>query len=243
MKEKKLLYIWEPIYNKITIVTKDYFKELIGNKKSISSYIANAIKKETYLPKLNCYISKEPLTVSEKRKRIAKLKFKNEIWKESNLSGLFISNEGRFRRKTLTGYTYTFPYLRKNHMTIKYQSNEYVVKRLVYQTFIGILENHERIYSKNGIKEDFRPSNLKKVSMTELGKLTGYKSKSKGIVHVSKEGKLIREFKSTREAERITLYNRQTINESCNNARKNYHSLGYRAFLWSDEYYNNVKEN
>ena len=38
-----------------------------------------------------------------KRKRIAKLKFKNEIWKESNLSGLFISNEGRFRRKTLTG--------------------------------------------------------------------------------------------------------------------------------------------
>ena len=28
--------------------------------------------------------------------------------------------------------------------------------------------------------------------MTELGKLTGYKSKSKGIVHVSKEGKLIR---------------------------------------------------
>ena len=46
-------------------------------------------------------------------------------------------------------------------MTIKYQSNEYVVKRLVYQTFIGILENHERIYSKNGIKEDFRPSNLK----------------------------------------------------------------------------------
>ena len=64
-------------------------------------------------------------------------------------------------------------------MTIKYQSNEYVVKRLVYQTFIGILENHERIYSKNGIKEDFRPSNLKKVSMTELGKLTGYKSKVK----------------------------------------------------------------
>ena len=128
-------------------------------------------------------------------------------------------------------------------MTIKYQSKEYVVKRLVYQTFIGILGNDERIYSKNGIKEDFRPSNLKKVSMTELGKLTGYKSKSKGIVHVSKEGKLIREFKSTREAERITLYNRQTINESCNNARKNYHSLGYRAFLWSDEYYNNVKEN
>ena len=59
MKEKKLLYIWEPIYNKTTIVTKDYFKELIGNKKSISSYIANAIKKETYLPKLNCYISKD----------------------------------------------------------------------------------------------------------------------------------------------------------------------------------------
>lgn len=88
-----------------------------------------------------------------KRKRIAKLKFKNEIWKESNLSGLFISNEGRFRRKTLTGYTYTFPYLRKNHMTIKYQSNEYVVKRLVYQTFIGILENHERIYSKMELKK------------------------------------------------------------------------------------------
>ncbi|WP_236581143.1 hypothetical protein [Staphylococcus epidermidis] len=109
MKETKLLYIWEPIYNKTTIVTKDYFKDLVGNKKSISSYIVNAIKKETYLPKLNCYISKEPLTVSEKRKRIAKLKFKNEIWKESNLSGLFISNEGRFRRKTLTGYIYTFP--------------------------------------------------------------------------------------------------------------------------------------
>ena len=38
-------------------------------------------------------------------------------------------------------------------MTIKYQSNEYVVKRLVYQTFIGILENHERIYSKMELKK------------------------------------------------------------------------------------------
>ena len=59
MKEKKLLYIWEPIYNKTTIVTKDYFKELIGNKKSISSYIANAIKKETYLPLLKLTQLKE----------------------------------------------------------------------------------------------------------------------------------------------------------------------------------------
>ena len=49
--------------------------------------------------------------------------------------------------------------------------------------------------------------------MTELGKLTGYKSKSKGIVHVSKEGKLIREFKSTREAERITyITDKQLMN-------------------------------
>ena len=46
MKETKLLYIWEPIYNKTTIVTKDYFKDLVGNKKSISSYIVNAIKRE-----------------------------------------------------------------------------------------------------------------------------------------------------------------------------------------------------
>ena len=38
-------------------------------------------------------------------------------------------------------------------MTIKYQSKEYVVKRLVYQTFIGILENDERIYSKMELKK------------------------------------------------------------------------------------------
>lgn len=234
---RKPLYMWEPIFNKLTEITTEYANDVLNvDPTAVTKYVNN----QNYQERIKCFFTRHPLTVAEKRKLIQKLEFKNEYWREC-LPGLFVSNEGRFKGRTKTGYTSYLPYLNKNLMVIKYKKKEYNVKRIVYKAFYGNLSDVEVVHSKNGIKQDFRPDNLIKLTKEEAGKKTGYKAKRKGIVFVDEHGALLNEFKSTRDAERVTLYNRQTINECCKDKRKCYYSIGYRAFMWADDYYGTAR--
>ncbi|MCJ1656710.1 HNH endonuclease [Staphylococcus sp. NRL 18/288] len=235
MAKQLPVYMWEPLFNRLTRISTEYAHKVLGVSPSmLTRYVNN----QTYNRKLQCYFVRNELSVKEKRQLIQKLELPNEIWRETKLEGLYASDYARFKAKTKTGYRYYFVFNQKGYPNIKYKGKHYRANRLVYEAFYGHLNKDEVVYSKNGFKYDVRASNLAKTTREELGGITGHKGKRKGIVFVSEKGELLDEFKSTRQAEAITLYNRQTINDCCNNSRNAYHTIGYRAFMWADEFYN-----
>lgn len=237
MGQELPVYMWEPLFNRLTRISTEYAHTVLGVSPSM---LTRYIQTQTYNKKLECYFTRYELSVKEKRRLIEKLELPNEIWRETKLEGLYVSDYARFKAKTKTGYHYYFTFNQKGYPNIKYKGKHYRANRLIYETFYGKLGANEVVHAQNGLKYDVRASNLVKTSREELGRLTGHKSKRRGIVFIGEKGELLNEFKSTRQAEAITLYNRQTIDACCNNSRQAYHSIGYRAFMWADEYYNEV---
>lgn len=233
MAKKLPVYMWEPLFNRLTRISTEYAHKVLG---IIPSSLTRYIQNRTYNQKLECYFIREPLSVKEKRQLIQQIEIPNEVWRETRLEGLYVSDHARFRAKTNTGWRYYFVFSQKGYPSIKYQKKHYRANRLVYEAFYGNLDKDDVIHAKNGLKYDVRASNLEKTSREELGRLTGHKSKRRGVVFIGEHGELLDEFKSTREAEQVTLYNRQTICDSCNDTRNDYYSIGYRAFMWADEY-------
>lgn len=233
MAKKLPVYMWEPLFNRLTRISSEYAHEVLGVS---PSSLTNYIQTRKYNQKLECYFIREPLSVKEKRQLIKQIEIPNEVWRETRLEGLYASDHARFRRKTKNGWYYYIPFLKKDAPFIQYKDFYGKANRLIYEAFYGNLNANEVVYSKNLQKYDVRASNLEKTTRQELGNLTAHLSRRRGIVFIGKNGELLDEFKSAREAEKVTLYNRNTICECCNNLRKKYHSIGYRAFMWADEY-------
>lgn len=233
MAKKLPVYIWEPLFNRLTRISTEYAHKVLG---IIPSSLTIYIQTRKYNKKLECYFTREPLSIKEKRQLIKKLEIPNEVWRETRLKGLYVSDHARFRKQTKNGWYYYIPFLKKGVPFIQYKGFRGKANRLIYETFYGNLSANEVVYSKNLQKYDVRANNLEKTTRQELGRLTAHLSQRRGIVFIGKNGELLDEFKSSREAEQVTLYNRQTICDSCNDTRNDYYSIGYRAFMWADEY-------
>lgn len=230
-KRPRTLILYEPQFNHETKVTVKLLTEMLGvNESTVSKYV----NERRVIKHINCYLFRDRPTVAEKRKLIRELKLKNEQWRESKLPNLYISNKGRFRAKTKTGWRYYFPYKFKNTLQIKYKQKEYKANRLVYETWHGEIPENHCVYAKNGIKHEITASNLKLVTREELGKLTGYKSKSREVALLDDHGEIIEEFRSTREAARNLYVSHQAVSDSCNN-KWNSKAGGVYNFKWLEE--------
>lgn len=227
----KTLILYEPQFNHETKVTVKLMMAMLGLSES---RISRLVSDKTLIKKINCYLLKEKPTVAEKRKMIASLKFKDEAWRESKLPNLYISNKGRFRVQSKTGWRYYFPYKFKNTIQIKYKQKEYKANRLVYETWHGEIPDEYCVYAKNGIKHEITASNLKVATREKLGRLTGYKSKSREVALLDDQGEVIEEFRSTREAARNLYVSHQTVSNSCND-KWDSKAGGVYNFKWLEE--------
>ena len=79
--------------------------------------------------------------------------------------------------------------------------------------------------------------NLEVVSLKELGKRTGYISKSKRVVEV-KNGEIIRDWPSSRKAAKELYISYQTVSDYCNNKVES----PMFNLMWEDDYFDEVLE-
>lgn len=96
MAKKLPVYMWEPLFNRLTRISTEYAHKVLG---IIPSSLTRYIQNKTYNQKLECYFVREPLSVKEKRQRdelindMAEAKRKAEAFDEIAVTVLSEDND------------------------------------------------------------------------------------------------------------------------------------------------------
>ncbi|UXU72922.1 hypothetical protein MUA23_05450 [Mammaliicoccus sciuri] len=235
-RKKKTVYIYEPLYNKLTPTT---YKEIAGwlgiSHRSVKDY---GVKK-LYHHKIRAYILNEKPNVTAKREMNFKLKVKDEIWKKTNIHGLKVSNFGRFKAINIYGNEYfILPNMVKGSVYIIYKGETMSARNIVYKAFVGPIKEGNQVFVKNEPKHNIGADNLMQMTFDEYVARMNRKKRCKPVVFLDENGQLIDEYKSTVQAAEETLYDRKMISKVCKGELKVPYTVGYaNAFMWADEYY------
>lgn len=97
---------------------------------------------------------------------------------------------------------------------------DYNFGRLIYETLKGPIPYKHVIKKKNKYVHDNSLANLKIVSTSELGKITGAKANGKPVEQLDDEGKVINSWTSARRAAKDLFLSYQSVSDICNNKVK-----------------------
>ena len=228
------IYMYDPKLNITTEVTMEYLTKLTG---FYPRQIRRKIAERSIVGSLDCYLLNKPLTVQEKRKMIFELKIEDEIWRESKYKGLFVSNKGRFRDIHKGQYRYRLLVRKHQSFFTKYKSKEIKCRRLVYETFKGEIPKNMTVECINDFCNDINADNLRLIELGKMKVKLASKAGRKAVVHIDQQGKLIDEYVSAVEAANNLYVSDDTVRNACNNTTETFVALGYRAFMWADEYF------
>ena len=159
--------------------------------------------------------------------------YAGEQWKDIEHDNRYqVSNFGRFRKKLKNGYRYLTPFKKYNLYLVKIKDKDMNCARLVADAFIKKLNRNDRVYHINKNNSDNFYRNLKVLSIQELGKLTGPKSKSKSVV-LLKGNVIIKTWQSARKAAKDLYISYQTVMDYCNRkVQKPMYKL-----MWEEDYF------
>ncbi len=236
----KTVYLYDPRTN---ITTETTIKKLA----SVSGNTINSIQKcrlyNTKIRSLNCYVTSEKQSVKQRYEWYSKEEVENEFWKivDGSDGKYKVSNHGRVKRIFKSSERFCLPFLRgrsRNNLFVKIQFlNRYAdikVAHVVAHHFIRPRNTGDVVYRKNGIVTDDYAGNLKYISKEELGRLTGFKAKSKPVVKICLESQeVIDEYRSAREAGRNNYLSYQAVLDNCNGVSR---LAGGMKFMFSENY-------
>lgn len=169
--------------------------------------------------------------------------FENEIWKDiPNYEGLYqVSNLGRvksLKRAYRVKERILKPLITRNgyyQVGLCKNSNEkfYQVHRLVYEAFNGPIPEGLQVNHISERKSDNRLLNLNLMTPKEntnygTGIERRAKSKSKPVLQFTLEDILIKEYSSTKQAERETGFSHQNICACCNGKYKTAYNFKWK---------------
>lgn len=232
----KTVYLYEPLYNKLKPTTYKEIAKILGVEHSTAkSYGAKGL----YHHKLDAYILKDKPTITKKREMNENIVVDDEVWKETKIKGLLVSNYGRFKGMKPSGkYSWILTQRLNKSYYIYYNSKMYSARYLVYETFIGKVKDGNKLYFKNKNDKSLKPENLIQTTFVEYAKKINSKTQGRPVVFLNEDGDLIDEYRSIRQASRANYVDRRTISNMCNKKNKKSLAMGYaNAFMWADEYY------
>lgn len=212
------LYLYDPRTNVSTETSYEYLQGLTGRSKG-SLYSAKT--RGTKMRILNCYITEGVAPVSQRREWYVKEEYADEAWLPlpGTVNKYLISNYGRVKKINKSSVQYMLPYQRKGkgNLFVKIDRKEIKVGHLVAEVYLRKWGSKERVVRKNGIVTDDYVSNLEIITTKELGRRTGFKAKSMGVVKIDAEsGEVLNEYRSAREAARNYFLSYQAILDRCN---------------------------
>nr|WLJ25361.1 MAG: nucelotide kinase [Staphylococcus phage HS04] len=226
-------------------VTKDYKPELafaIGNAitKTDLSHLHNITgiplntlwyqkERGTYNDKLKCFFTDTMPRVNKKQEFNERVVAKDEIWKYNEKYDLYVSNLGRMKRPD---GKYKFANGCNGISTVIYKNKKYRAANIVYETFIGNLRNGLHAYPKDSRYNNLTADNLFQSTLQKYRVYRRNKGVSKPVYLVDSDNKIVEEFASTVEAQKLLFIDRRNIARKCN--RK--HVSDGLMYMWADEY-------
>lgn len=170
-----------------------------------------------------------------------------ERWKDiPGFNGRYqLNTEGKIRSVFLSGKTRELhPYIKKgshgpHQIVVKLMDNsgkgkEYVLFSLMAKTFLGPVPKGCVPYHINGCQSENNIQNIAYISRSELGKLTGARSRRRLVAKINSLGEKVAVYSSAREAGRQNYISFQVIVDRCNEKRKNPIAADGYAYVWDD---------
>lgn len=166
-------------------------------------------------------------------------------WKHHGKSGVGIKKE-----KLLGEYKATTGY-RVNTLCKNGKCTQRLVHRLVAETFIPNPKNKKQVNHKNGIRDDNRIENLEWCTQSEntlhaykelgivpygLGKFGKYSNKSRCVIQMDMNGKIVKKWESASDAVREHGFDSGCITHCCRGQSKS-----HKGYKW--KYESNKKDN
>lgn len=240
--QTRSLFLYDPRTNVLTPTT---YEEISGIQGTTMGTLRSVKSQKKKVPRINCYLVDDTITLKQRREWYEKEYFVNETWAviEGSDDCFLVSNYGRFKRlyqngkeKMLLPYFHT----RKNVMQVKLRfkgkySDQRVAQIVAYHFVEGPAEEGMVVHHKNLIKTDNFSGNLEYIKRDVLGKKTGGIAKSRPVVQLNKDTlEYVDEFRSAREAGRKCFVSYQSVMDCCNHKYKT--SGGLWVFMWTDEY-------
>lgn len=151
--------------------------------------------------------------------------FNDKLFYETeSLKRYYATRDGKFYVIYKSGKTkYLSGYLKKKRdkdvLTIKASDKEYTAKNLIASLFIEEYKPKDTVLLKNNNPRDVSADNLIVVDKATYAKMTGAMSRSKKV-GLYENGKLIKTYRSAREAGRRLYCSYQMICDICNNRFK-----------------------
>lgn len=147
--------------------------------------------------------------------------FTQKLLFERNGKRYYVSRDAKFfviykngNQRELTCY----PRIKRNveHLFIKLAVKDYRVKSLVAQAFVEGWYQGCNAIPIDGNNLNCKADNLKIMSKTAYAKISGRMTKCNKPLGLYENNKLVKEFRSTREAEGQLYISRQTVSDLCN---------------------------
>lgn len=115
------------------------------------------------------------------------------------------------------------------------KSKEEIVMQIIARTFLGECPAGYVPYHKNGVQSDNYVNNIAYIRKTELGKMTGAKSRRQPVVKIDSSGEMVEVYSSAREAGKRNYMSYQTITDRCNGKCKRAFAPDGYAYAWDDK--------
>jgi hypothetical protein len=192
------------------------------------------------------YILREDTTLKQRKIWYEKVTYPDEAWKEiEGSNGVYlISSYGRVKKQYKTVTRFILPVLKKEKgylevkVTFQGKHGRYRLGRLVAHHFLGKAKEGYVIHYKNRIKTDCSVKNLKYMTLSEHGRKTGPRSKSKPVVQIDAATlEVVNEYRSAREAGRKCFISYQAVLDNCNGKTK-YCGDGAYLYRFLEDYEN-----
>ena len=121
-------------------------------------------------------------------------------------------------------------------LTVNGKPKEVPVLKIMATTWHGNRDENLVPYHKNGIVTDNHADNIGFTSRSELGRMTGYRSKRrKCVLKVTENGDEVEVYRSAREAARKNNMRYQTVLDRCHNRVKNPFALDGYTYQFEGE--------
>lgn len=235
-------YIYDPNFNyKYELEGINKISDIANNENLLNllgvSYVTiyKNYKDFTVIKKINKYIIDESVKFNELKKIYSSIEYEDECWKP--LDGherYLISNYGRFKKiykkypngKILSVYPENRMVLNKDlklitlkcnnspsqTMMIKIDDREYAVRVLVAKHFLDDGKTGQVVRHLNEKFYDCRALNLEYIDKQEIGKETGFYSRSKEVARICPiTNEIIETYRSVRMAGRENFMSYQTV--------------------------------